>query len=228
MKNKNIIMAGVILSVALLVSCGTRTDRGVMESENTRNASDRVNTSTTPNRTNTTTQTTTRTTTPTTESINNTAASSRVNQNEPQNQANTNATDLKNTPTTDRLHESATSKQHMDNNATINRRNENTNIADRMDRLDEMHYASNDDKVQQTAAENSRRVLYTRLNMTQDQIQKLESMMHDKNNAINQGAQKKSLIDRQLRMDKYFKEILNEEQFKGYEKWKSDNPNTRF
>jgi hypothetical protein len=137
-------------------------------------------------------------------------------------------TDPMHSVTTDRLQETQTSKDHLDDNATINRRNENTETVERMDRRDDIHNTTQDNKVQATAAANTRRTLYSHLSMSQDQIKQMESFQRDYNNQMSENTLSESQMDTEMRMDKNLKEILSEDQYRKYEAWKRENPNTRF
>lgn len=236
MKIKVIVITVMAFCMVMMGSCGASADRSQTEANDINIPSNRVNTTTTPNRvnTNTTTNRVDNTTIPDTRNVtsdpvnnpttsNNTAISTNQNRvvNDPR-------PDPKHTVETDRLKETTTSKEHLDDNATLTRRNENTETVERKERIDDIHNADQSNKVQATAAANARRTLYSTLNMTQAQIQQLESVERDYQSEISDNALAESEIDKQIRMDKYFKEVLTEDQYRKYETWKRENPNTRF
>ncbi|MBA3985757.1 MAG: hypothetical protein H0X63_04085, partial [Flavobacteriales bacterium] len=156
MKNHVIQLASIVVCSLLLVSCGSSADSSRTQGDSMNTTSNRVNTSTTPNRVNTTTTTNSNRVNTTTlpdsrrnntasDPTNNTATSNRVVNNTSQNRAvNDPMTDPMHSVTTDRLQETQTSKDHLDDNATINRRNENTETVERMDRRDDIHNATQD------------------------------------------------------------------------------------
>jgi len=240
MKNHVIPLASMVLCSLLLVSCGSSADRSRTQGDTMNTTSNRVNTSTTPNRVNTTTTRTPNRVNTTTlpdsrrnntasDPTNNTATSNRVVNNTSQNRVtNDPMTDPMHAVTTDRLQETHTSKDHLDDNATINRRNENTETVERMERRDDIHNATQDNKVQATAAANTRRTLYSHLSMSQDQIKQMESFQRDYNNQMSENTLSESQMDTEMRMDKNLKDILSEDQYRKYEAWKRENPNTRF